>query len=194
MSPGDRDTEKQKGPIQISAGVVDGSFINESGCRIRSGLEEELRVSLSGHGFEMPVCLNLLGKGTQKVGFKRLGTHGGHLSSKGDRWEGQHTEAGSREDNCGASENVGTRRRKRFRELWGSPEGVWILEETQGGKLEVGFRQTEDTWGRSVCEGLVVRGRGVHKQDVRTAPPREDVEKEDVFRARHRLAGVPGAC
>lgn len=35
----------------------------------------------------MPVCLNLLGKGTQKVGFEGLGTHGGHLSSRGDRWE-----------------------------------------------------------------------------------------------------------
>lgn len=93
----------------------------------------------------MPVCLNLLGKGTQKVGLKGLGTHGVHLSSRGDRWAGQHTEAGSHEDNCGSSENVGTRRRKRFREPWGSPEGVWIPEETQGGKLEVSFRQTEDT-------------------------------------------------
>lgn len=71
---------------------------------------------------------------------------------------------------------------------------MWIPEETQGRKLEVAIRQTEDTWKRSAHVGLVVRGRAVHRQDVKTALPREDVEKEGVSRARHRLAGVPGAC
>lgn len=71
---------------------------------------------------------------------------------------------------------------------------MWIPEETQGRKLEVAIRQTEDTWGRSAHVGLVVRGTVVHRQDVKTAPPREDVEKAGVSRARHRLAGVPGAC
>lgn len=137
----------------------------------------------------MPVCLNLLGKGTQKVGFKRLGTHGGHLSSRGDRWGGQHTEAGSREDNCGASENVGTRRRKHFREPWGSVDTRGDPGKKAGSELQTDRRH----WGRSVHVGLVVRSRAVHRQDVKNAPPREGVEKEEVSRARHRLAGVPGS-
>lgn len=63
-----------------------------------------------------------------------------------------------------------------------------------GKKAGSGHQTDRRHLGKKCPWGLVVRGRAVHRQDVKTAPPREDVEKEGVSRARHRLAGVPGAC